>query len=360
MAYVIDRRGAEVGQCSGTVVAANLVLTAGHCAEDMQNGVVNEAAGYQVVTGNVDWAAPVGEEQVSGVSRVIPCPCLDRHTMVGDVALLELSTPTAAPPITLASAPRAGTEAVFAGWGETYPKEPDQVEQVRAAPTITQRPEWCEREAPAFSPRSEICVIDPPARQTGACEGDSGGPLLVTEPEAVGGMVQIGVVSHGYGECATTSPSVFTRVDAVAAWIRGWARALAQATPAAASAPSGLVAAPTLPGIASVTSLTLIGSELSLVLSCDRDGGACRGEVAASIAVRRELLALRGGRRTVLSRHTRRFVLGATRFAIAPGAGTTVRVGLSSQSRSLLSSLAGGPTGILLTGRGIVPRVASL
>ena len=49
-------RGNEGGQCSGTVVAPNLVLTAGHCAEDMQTGVVNEASGYRVTTGNVDWA----------------------------------------------------------------------------------------------------------------------------------------------------------------------------------------------------------------------------------------------------------------------------------------------------------------
>ena len=58
MAYVLDFRGNEVGQCSGTVVAPNLVLTAGHCAEDVQTGVVNEASGYRVLTGNVNWAAP--------------------------------------------------------------------------------------------------------------------------------------------------------------------------------------------------------------------------------------------------------------------------------------------------------------
>lgn len=44
-AYILDLRGHEVGQCSGTVVAPNLVLTAGHCAQNMQTGVVNEASG---------------------------------------------------------------------------------------------------------------------------------------------------------------------------------------------------------------------------------------------------------------------------------------------------------------------------
>jgi secreted trypsin-like serine protease len=113
MAYVLDFRGNEVGQCSGTVVAPNLILTAGHCAEDMQTGVVNEASGYQVTTGNVDWAAPETEKQVSGVTRVIPCPCFDRHTLVGDAALLQLSTPTTAPAVTLASRPPSGTPRVL-------------------------------------------------------------------------------------------------------------------------------------------------------------------------------------------------------------------------------------------------------
>ena len=35
LAYIEDRRGAGTGQCTGTVVAPNLVLTAGHCAEDV-------------------------------------------------------------------------------------------------------------------------------------------------------------------------------------------------------------------------------------------------------------------------------------------------------------------------------------
>ncbi len=39
MAYVLDVRGDDVEQCSGTVVAPNLVLTAGHCTENMQTGV---------------------------------------------------------------------------------------------------------------------------------------------------------------------------------------------------------------------------------------------------------------------------------------------------------------------------------
>jgi hypothetical protein len=360
MAYVLDVRGNEVGQCSGTVVAPNLVLTAGHCAEDVQTGVVNEASGYRVLTGNVNWAAPESEKQVSDVIRVIPCPCFDRHTTVGDVALLQLSTPTTAPAVTLAATPHGGTGALLAGWGKTYSQQDIPVERLQSARTVVQRPESCKREASQFSPASELCAIEEPARQTGACNGDSGGPLLVTEPSAAGGMVQIGVTSHVYNECATTSPSVFTRVDVISAWVRGWAQTLASAPPASASLPADTVAAPTLPGIAGSRSVRLGGGALALVLSCDGEGGVCSGEADATVTVRVELIVRRGGSRQVVSRRTRKVTLANVDFAIAPGANVSVRSALSPQNRALLSRLGGGPLEVTLSGRGVSHRVITL
>jgi secreted trypsin-like serine protease len=358
MAYILDAHGDEVEQCSGTVVAPNLVLTAGHCAESMQTGAVNEPAGYQVVTGNVDWAAAPADRQVSGVSRVIACSCFDRHTLIGDVALLVLSTPTTALPITLAASPRAGTAALFAGWGQTYPNQATQVERLQWAPTVVYGPQSCERQAPPFSPASELCVIDPPNRQTGACKGDSGGPLLMRQPAAVGGMVQIGLASHVYGDCATTSPSVFTRVDAVSAWVSGWAQALAPPEASSSVAPDG-VAAPALAGIASSRSLTLRNGAISLVLRCDAEGGVCAGTVNATVALRVRLVAWRGDSQTV-STSVRNLRLIRASFAIAPGASTVVRTTLSAQSRALLSRLGGEPVEVMLAGQGIPEGVMTL
>jgi len=360
MAYVLDFRGNEVGQCSGTVLAPNLVLTAGHCAEDVQTGVVNEASGYRVLTGNVNWAAPESEKQISDVIRVIPCPCFDRHTTVGDVALLQLSTPTTVPAVTLAATSLGGIGALLAGWGKTYSQQDTPVERLQWARTVVQRTQSCEREASQFSPASEVCAIDPPARQTGACNGDSGGPLLVAEPSAVGGMVQIGVASHVYNECATTSPSVFTRVDAISAWVRGWAQALASAPPASVSLPADTVAAPTLPGIAWGRSVRLGGGALALVLSCDGEGGVCSGEAEATVTVRVELIARRGGSRQVVSRRTRKVTLANVDFAIAPGASVSVRSTLSPQNRALLSRLGGGPLDVTLSGSGVTHRIITL
>jgi secreted trypsin-like serine protease len=359
MAYVLDFRGNGVGQCSGTVVAPNLVMTAGHCAEDMQTGVVNEASGYRVVTGNVDWAAPATERQVSGVTRVIACPCFDRHTAVGDVALLQLSTPTTAPPVTLASSPRGSTSALLAGWGKTYSSQNSPVERLQWARTVLQGPEWCEREASQFSPAGEICTIEEPARQTGVCNGDSGGPLLVPEPSAAGGMVQIGIASHVYGECATTSPSVFTRAGAVSAWVSGWAQVLASAPPVSAPLPANTVAAPTLAGLASSRSVTLGKGAISLVLACDGEGGVCTGNAEAIVIARERLIARRNGRWTISTRILT-VRLANVVFALAPGASTSVRSSLSAESQTLLSRLGGGPLDVILIGRGVTHRVVTL
>jgi hypothetical protein len=172
-------------------------------------------------------------------------------------------------------------------------------------------------------------------------------------------MVQIGVASHVYGQCATTSPSVFTRVDAISSWVRGWAQALASAPPASPSLPASLVAAPTLPGVASSRSVRIGRGALSLVLACDGEGGVCTGNAEATVTVREQLIARRAGRQTVAT-HTLRVSLANVQFAIAPGASTVVSSSLSAESRTLLSRLGGGPLDVLLSGRGVTRRVATL
>ena len=42
MAYVLDFRGSDVGQCSGTVDCAERDVDGGHCAEDVHTGVVTK------------------------------------------------------------------------------------------------------------------------------------------------------------------------------------------------------------------------------------------------------------------------------------------------------------------------------
>jgi len=247
VADILDVRGNIVGQCSGTVIAPTLILTAGHCAENVRTGALNLASGYHVETGTLSWSG--AERQISTVSAVLVYDAFDRRADAGDAALLVLSTPTTAPAIRLAAAShsryfQAGEPALLAGWGIMSFAQGGPTEELRTAPTVVQAPAWCRRNAPPFYTRTEMCAVDPPAYATGGCSGDSGGPLVVADP-ADGEPVQIGIAVHVYGRCSTRRPTVYTRADAIASWAQSWIRAYAPApAPGPAPAPAP---APTVP-----------------------------------------------------------------------------------------------------------------
>ncbi len=73
LAFVVDDEGSQYGLCSGTVVAANVMLTAAHCVLDSTTGQVDPASNFAVVTGDVDWT-DTAARQVSAVSSVAVYP----------------------------------------------------------------------------------------------------------------------------------------------------------------------------------------------------------------------------------------------------------------------------------------------
>lgn len=238
-AFIVDLRGRTAWQCSGTVVAPSLVLTAAHCVENLRTGAVNKPSGYRVVTGGVDWAS--GERQISTVTGALVYEGFRRRVDDGDAALLVLATPTTAPPITLATPSNAGqlgagTAATIAGWGRTSFAQGVPTETLQWAETALQPPRWCRRNAPPFFAQGELCTITPPSYSTGACEGDSGGPLIVA---GAGGadLIQVGIAVHVYGRCSTRRPTVFTRVDRISAWVRMWIEAYEPPPPPSATPP---------------------------------------------------------------------------------------------------------------------------
>ncbi len=226
---IFDVRAGEVGQCTGTVVAPSLILTAGHCAENVKTGVPNASSGYRVLTAANGGASD--ERQTSTVSSVIVYEGFRRRVDDADAALLVLSAPTAAPPIGLAGpasgTPRAGSTATMVGWGKSSYSQRHPTQELQSADTVVQGDRWCKHNAPPFYAGGEICTIDPPTYGSGACGGDSGGPLLIQQGSGEQ-PVEIGIVAHGYGRCSTRLPSVFTRVDRIAAWAHTWMAAYTQ------------------------------------------------------------------------------------------------------------------------------------
>jgi secreted trypsin-like serine protease len=224
--------------CTGTVVAPTLVLTAGHCVEDILTGRRTPPAQYVVVTGSRD-VRDASVRQVSRVLRAAPFPGFNRFKLHGDAGLLQLATPTTAPPLALAGPEDGlllgpGAPAFIAGWGlNDHGAKPKLSPILRRAATYVQRRTYCRNHGrayyPFFNASLQLCTTTPPGFAIGTCHGDSGGPALAYRAD--GTPVEIGITSLGPADCDTTLPDVFTRVDLVAPWVGGWIAAAAAGTP---------------------------------------------------------------------------------------------------------------------------------
>lgn len=224
-AFVLDVHGKLAESCSGTVVAPSLVLTAGHCAENLKTGVVNAHGGYLVLTSQIELAtARTG--QLSHVIGVIPYPGYERRHDPGDAALLVLEKPVAAPPMLLAKTGQKhlygpGTTATLAGWGLTSTIHPKVSKRLRYASSVVQPARWCKHHVHPFFPRWEICTFNASHVSSNACSGDSGGPLMVPGP-GPGEVVEVGIAAFVFGRCSSHYPTVYTRVEALSRWLHSW------------------------------------------------------------------------------------------------------------------------------------------
>lgn len=216
---VLDFRAGGIGECSGTIIAPRLVLTAGHCVETTQTGVENSANGYRVLGGR----GQHGNDGLAGALRaslVIGNP--DYKRLSGpDAGLLVLATPAPLPSQQLLAARSdvsEGSPATIVGWAEHYGQRPE-VKPPYEAPTVIQSAGACESARLLFQPHLEFCALDTPSFATGTCKGDSGGPLLATVDER---DVEIGIASRGDPTCSTHSPTTFTRISTILPWLHSW------------------------------------------------------------------------------------------------------------------------------------------
>jgi secreted trypsin-like serine protease len=264
MAFVAsERSGGLEGDCSGTVVSSNLILTAAHCVTTDEGTVVLPPSAFTVVTGTIDWAT--APREISAVSAVLPDPAYQAIGPLGgwhDDALLELATPILAPPVRLTSTSfwTPGTEATIAGWGETEDPQTAPTTNLQWGSTVVQSEGFCkERAGSNFHPLTQLCTIDAPTYKSATCHGDSGGPLLAIQP-GTSELVEIGVTNFGIAEgCPSTSPRFDTRSDVISNWVANRIRELAArpptvTTPVTSPAPPRTTRDPAPPALPMMTS----------------------------------------------------------------------------------------------------------
>ncbi len=208
LALIVRETGGSTLECSGTLIAPDVVLTAAHCAE-------SGAAGLEVTLGAKRGAHATFR---SAVSRTLVAPGYHRATLSNDVGLLLLAHASAGAAVPLAAGGAEPGEAVtLVGWGEHETLQLDAQSAAREAHAVVGPATECALASrrlglPFFAPQAGCALAA--THSSGGCHGDSGGPvLLANETEAA-------VISHGDGNCSTTVPTFFAGLPL--AWIDGW------------------------------------------------------------------------------------------------------------------------------------------
>jgi secreted trypsin-like serine protease len=228
LAFIEAREGKGGFACTGTVVAPRVVLTAAHCVESIEHGILTSAGSYALATGVTKPSEATGEN-IFRVTEAHVFPGFDPGALRGDAGILILDRPTTAPPIALAGPDdgplyAGGATVHLAGWGLTRANAEDEPAGLRSTQMIVESPSECRRRTrsyyPVYSPAAQTCALDLPRKTSGGCFGDSGGPAI--SQRADGTPVEIGVVSTGGDFCSTKLPNVFTRADYIYSWVSEW------------------------------------------------------------------------------------------------------------------------------------------
>jgi secreted trypsin-like serine protease len=207
--------------CTGTLVAPDWVLSAGHCGSVTGAAVATPASWPpQLINVRIGGVTQSDGERRT-VSRVVMHP--DYLLTSGyDISLLQLSQTSAMTPTQVAGAGErsiwsAGTLETIVGWGATEEGGdlPDNLQEAQVPITTDQ---YCAGAYSDFDPQTMVCAGFPNGG-VDTCQGDSGGPMFGRA--STGALRVVGTTSFGEGCARAAKPGVYGRVadDTLRPWI---------------------------------------------------------------------------------------------------------------------------------------------
>ena len=185
--------------CGGTLVKANVIVTAAHCSDFVTAGQV------QVLTGtrNLD-----GTGTRRDVVSIAIHPNWNPNTFDYDVAVWTLSSSTSGIPFaSLASAdPPVGTGLLVTGWGALTEGGSFPINLRKATVPLVSATNCNDRNSYRGSITARMICAGFDNGGVDSCQGDSGGPLTQ-------GSVLTGIVSWGNGCARRNKFGVYSRVS---------------------------------------------------------------------------------------------------------------------------------------------------